>query len=119
MKVGVYMQLNSKKRQLHEFLASVQQRWYSDIGLPTSPNDLREDKCYVALALAGEVGELCDHIKKELRDGVDCREDIRYEIVDTLFYLLKLASVYDIDIDASWDSKMEILDLRERGLKTG
>ena len=38
-------------------------------------------------ALAGEVGELCNFVKKEVRDGVDNSKDINKEIADILIYL--------------------------------
>jgi NTP pyrophosphatase (non-canonical NTP hydrolase) len=54
-----------------------------------------------ACALAGEVGELCNLIKKEFR-GIDevPREAIENEIADIQIYLDLLAARYGIDLGA-------------------
>jgi NTP pyrophosphatase (non-canonical NTP hydrolase) len=55
------------------------------------------DERFLALALAGEVGELCNMIKKRWRDGVDLTEDIRDEIADCRVYLELIAKCFDIE----------------------
>jgi NTP pyrophosphatase (non-canonical NTP hydrolase) len=57
------------------------------------------DRRFLALALAGEVGELCNMIKKEWRDGVVLTEEIRDEIADIRVYLELLAKCFDIEGD--------------------
>lgn len=55
------------------------------------------DERFLALALAGEVGELCNMIKKRWRDGVDLTEEIREELADIRVYLELLAKCFDIE----------------------
>lgn len=40
-----------------------------------------------ACALAGEVGELCNFVKKQHRDGIDRTPDIAKEAADIIIYL--------------------------------
>lgn len=62
---------------------------------------------FVSLALNGEVGELCNVVKKIWRDGEtpELREDLEEEVVDTLIYLTKLVKIIDMDLDKVWDEK--------------
>ena len=55
------------------------------------------DERFLALALAGEVGELCNLIKKRWRDNVDLTEECRDEIADCRVYLELLAKCFDIE----------------------
>jgi NTP pyrophosphatase (non-canonical NTP hydrolase) len=65
-----------------------------------------------ACALAGEVGELCNLIKKEFRgtDVVD-PQDIKDEIADVAIYLDLLAARYGISLEDAirekWNAKSE------------
>ena len=58
-----------------------------------------EDKRFLALALAGEVGELLNLIKKECR----------MELADIRMYLELLARCFDADLDKACEEKNEIL----------
>ena len=58
-----------------------------------------QDERFLALALAGEVGELCNMIKKRWRDDVDLTEDIRDKIADCRVYLELIAKCFDIEGD--------------------
>lgn len=76
-------------------------------------NDLRshgnhETLAYSILALAGEVGELANYLKKELRahGSVDNQEAIEKEVPDILFYLLQFCADRGIDVEKVWDQKM-------------
>jgi len=48
---------------------------------------------------AGEVGELCNMIKKRWRDNADFSEEIKDEIADIRVYLELLAKCFDIEGD--------------------
>lgn len=68
------------------------------------------DVHFLALALAGEVGELCNLIKKEWRDGVDNREEQRDEIADIRVYLELVAKCLDMEgskLDFRVESKLQ------------
>jgi NTP pyrophosphatase (non-canonical NTP hydrolase) len=67
------------------------------------------DEHFLALASAGEVGELANMIKKRWRDGVDLSEEIRDEIADIRVYLGLMAKCFDIEgskLDARVQSKL-------------
>ena len=55
------------------------------------------DERFLALALAGEVGELCNMVKKRWRDGKDLTDEIRDEIADIRVYLELMAKCFDIE----------------------
>lgn len=55
---------------------------------------------YPALGLAGEVGEVCEKIKKHVRDGRDLdKEDLTKELGDVLWYLAALATDLQINLN--------------------
>lgn len=64
---------------------------------------------YNCTALAGEVGELCNFIKKENRKGgwrLKHDKDVEMEIPDILYYTIKIAIDRGIDIERIWDMKL-------------
>ena len=55
---------------------------------------------YPALGLAGEVGEVCEKVKKHIRDGrVLDKEDLTKELGDVLWYLSALAGDLGINLE--------------------
>lgn len=72
---------------------------------------------YVALGLSGETGELCDHVKKSIRDDdgkltSKRRELILKEAGDVLWYLNKITRLLNSDL--SEVAKMNIAKLNSR-----
>jgi NTP pyrophosphatase (non-canonical NTP hydrolase) len=55
------------------------------------------DERFLALALAGEVGELANMIKKRWRDNADLSEEIKDELADIRVYLELLAKCFGIE----------------------
>lgn len=55
------------------------------------------DERFLIIALAGEVGELANMIKKRWRDGVDLSEECRDELADIRVYLELLAKCFGIE----------------------
>lgn len=73
------------------------------------PSYSNTDIRFLALALAGEVGELCNLIKKEWRDGVDNREEQKDEVADCRVYLELIAKCLDMEgekLDARVEAKL-------------
>ena len=65
----------------------------------------------LALALAGEVGELCAELQWEPEGGPlssERLEAIRGEMADVLIYLVRLGDVLDIDLLAAARRKMRV-----------
>ena len=88
----------NEKLTLQEILDDIDMSWFGG-----------KDDVWVGLALAGEVGELCNFIKKENRQGAergDHQEDIEKEIFDVLFYLGKLIRTRNVDLYKVWHTKM-------------
>ena len=70
-----------------------------------------QDELYLCTAIAGEVGELCNFVKKERRDGVDNSVSINKELADILTYLDLLAEVRGVDLgEATRDKFNEVSD---------
>jgi NTP pyrophosphatase (non-canonical NTP hydrolase) len=60
------------------------------------------------LALAGEVGELCNVVKKVDRRSIDeesARQMLIDETVDVFIYLCNIAAVLRMDLEAEYDRK--------------
>lgn len=54
-----------------------------------------EDKelTYLVLAMAGEVGEIADHVKRVLRDGTWDRNRLGSELGDLIYYWARLCTI--------------------------
>lgn len=66
-----------------------------------------------AMALAGEVGEVCEHFQwldEEQSRNLDdaTRDEVALELADVLIYLVRLADKLDVDLVAAAHRKMEI-----------
>lgn len=76
---------------------------------------------YPCLGLAGEVGEICEKVKKHIRDGrVLDKEDLTKELGDVLWYLSALAGDLGIDLENVAKTNYEKLKSRmERNVISG
>ncbi len=70
---------------------------------------------YGIVALAGEVGECANIVKKMMRDKIKTGtydtamiEPIKEELIDVFIYVLKAAILLQIDIEKEYFRKMEI-----------
>lgn len=86
---------------------------FEDYQVEVSDMPLYDDP---ALGLPGEVGEVLELIKKDRRPGdkrkeVD-REDLTKELGDVLWYLTRIATEYDIDLEEI--AVVNVLKLRKR-----
>lgn len=68
----------------------------------------------LAMALAGEAGELLELFQwltpeesARLTDSPEKAQALRHEMSDILFYLLRLADAFDIDVEAALWEKLE------------
>ena len=61
--------------------------------------NVKNDALYLALGLGGEVGEVLEKIKKEIRDGVFEKKALQKELGDVLWYLSQLSYAYDFDFE--------------------
>ena len=70
---------------------------------------------FLALALAGEVGEVCNYIKKHMRGDFKMdilQANLRAELPDILIYLVMLADNLGIDLETEYHIKKEYNDAR-------
>jgi NTP pyrophosphatase (non-canonical NTP hydrolase) len=80
---------------------------------------------YPALGLAGEAGEVAEHVKKVIRDDEDRvsaprRAALAKELGDVLWYLAALACELGLDLDEIAEANLEKLRSRQRrGALTG
>jgi len=76
---------------------------------------------YPCLGLAGEVGEVCEKVKKHIRDGRELdKEDLTKELGDVLWYLSALAGDLDINLEDVANKNYEKLKSRmERNVISG
>ena len=80
---------------------------------------------YPALGLAGEAGEVAEHVKKAIRDhdGVidaDRRVAISKELGDVLWYVTQLASELGLELETIARENLEKLFSRQRrGMLSG
>jgi NTP pyrophosphatase (non-canonical NTP hydrolase) len=69
-----------------------------------------EDTCFTALALAGEVGELANIVKKQWRGderpALSVDPAVRAELADIRIYLHLLSASLKIDIDEAIEEKL-------------
>ena len=79
----------------------------------------KEDARFMAVFLAGEVGELCNLIKKEWMEefGVaksqgDKKDAIKYELADVRISLEILAKCFDVNLERACSEKLTICEAR-------
>jgi NTP pyrophosphatase (non-canonical NTP hydrolase) len=78
-----------------------------------SEQDATRELAVMSLGLAGETGEVIEHIKKEIRgDGPLDREKLKLELGDVLHYLLRIATRYNIDADEIMHANIEKIEAR-------
>lgn len=90
--------------------------WSFDIG------SVRCDKRLVhALGLAGEAGEVIEHVKKYYRDGTPMNlTDLRSELSDCQWYLAVLARDFGIALSDVVDTNLtKLADRRKRNVLAG
>jgi len=79
---------------------------------------LEQGYAYLGVALAGEVGEICNMIKKYERGSITADEMqhvIYEEAPDVLIYLVMLADFAGIDLEGAYRDKKEYNERRYRG----
>lgn len=109
LKMNKLKSWQKRGRRLHEDIAGLS---HSDMDGPWTTYDKR----FLALALAGEVGELANYLKKEWRgDPVDYTPEIVKELADINIYLDLLARCYNVDLDKVTEAKLKEVEKRWKG----
>lgn len=66
-----------------------------------------------AMGLAGEVGEVMEHLKKHYRDGKVPGDALKLEIGDVLHYLTVIAAAYDWTLEEIMQANVRKLEARD------
>jgi len=80
---------------------------------------------YPALGLAGEAGEVAEHVKKAIRDdggeiSSERRGAMAKELGDVLWYLAQLATELELDLDEVAGANLDkLLSRQRRGVLSG
>jgi NTP pyrophosphatase (non-canonical NTP hydrolase) len=80
---------------------------------------------YPALGLAGEAGEVAEHVKKTIRDdggsvSDERRDAISKELGDVLWYVAQVATELGLDLDEIAQANLtKLLSRQERGVLSG
>jgi NTP pyrophosphatase (non-canonical NTP hydrolase) len=94
-------------------LVARQSRWNSERWFPELHSGNIDLGPFYALALAGEVGEVCNLIKKTVRNkNMIIAKDLELEMADVFTYLLLLADEYAIDLMEAFEAKQKVCELR-------
>jgi NTP pyrophosphatase (non-canonical NTP hydrolase) len=77
------------------------ERWFGDTGTTRSVS-------YMALCMAGEVGEFCNIVKKIERKSLSIQDSktrvqLASELTDVFVYMLNIAGILGIDLAKSYD----------------
>lgn len=92
--------------------------WFSSgvKGGPLTERDFRIMEC----GLPGEVGEVLELIKKEVRDGTVNREGLKKELGDVAYYWARICSAYGFTPEEVLQCNMDkLLARREAGTLRG
>mgnify|MGYP003154020360 CR=1 FL=1 len=87
--------------------------------------DKGDNLYYPALGLAGEAGEVCEKIKKIMRDQggevtLDNRIEIKKELGDVLWYIAALAYELDLELNNVAESVLiKLADRKDRDVLAG
>jgi NTP pyrophosphatase (non-canonical NTP hydrolase) len=94
---------------------------YQELAQTTAIYPVEAKVYYAALGLAGEVGEICEKVKKNIRDGsVLDKDDLTKELGDVLWYLSALSTDLEISLEDVAITNYEKLKSRqERNVLTG
>lgn len=99
-------------KQWQEFVLNAQQHFTTGIS--------EVDFAVVALGLAGETGEVVEHLKKYLRDGVINQDALTKELGDVLSYIVLLGRYFDITLEDVMEANHQKISSRiERGMMKG
>lgn len=97
------MDIKQLTEEMNRFVRS--KGWYDENSKrPQTPRNL-------AISLALETAEILEHF--QWRDEIKEREELAGELADVALYLLELASVTGIDLEAAMLKKLEINASRE------
>lgn len=101
---------------LNDYAEFTERMWFSGDGKPSMERDLP----IMALGLAGETGEVVEHIKKLLRDGTITESELVKELGDVLYYWARICKFFDIlPSDVIYANIEKLTSRMQRGVLRG
>jgi NTP pyrophosphatase (non-canonical NTP hydrolase) len=89
--------------------------WFSGDGRPE-----KESIAIMGLGLAGEAGEVVEHIKKYIRDGRIDIAELRKELGDSIYYWARICKQFGLEPSEVIQANVEkLISRRERGKLRG
>jgi NTP pyrophosphatase (non-canonical NTP hydrolase) len=89
--------------------------WFSGVDRPE-----KESIAIMGLGLAGEAGEVVEHIKKYIRDNNLDREELKKELGDSIYYWARICKQFGIEPSEVLRANVEkLVSRRERGKLRG
>lgn len=89
---------------------------FHEVNVARSKSDIKHSNDWIPLswggALAGEVGELCNYLKKMSRGDKIPKKALAHEISDIMTYLSLLSDKLDIDMEEAIVEKFNIVSKR-------
>lgn len=97
--------------------------WFSGTrpeGIPLFTSEQERSLAIMALGMAGESGEVLEHIKKAIRDNHIDREALKKELGDAVFYWARICKFFDFEPSDVLETNVEKLTSRHaRGVMRG
>lgn len=105
--------MNTPLTDLSHTLLANSRRWFPEVTKAGLTNEI----IHMTLGIAGEVGEVAEHIKKAHRYGPDAAWTldpmaIGFELADVLTYILNLAALLDLNMDEMLGEKQAVCEAR-------
>lgn len=101
-----------ESREWQKFVLNAQQQH--------TTGDRKMDMAVVSLGLAGETGEVVEHLKKYLRDGNIDQTALVKELGDVLAYMVLIGQYFNITLEEVMESNHQKISSRiQRGTMRG
>lgn len=95
-------------------------RWVEDFWFTGRDRTEKESIAIMGLGIGGEAGEVQEHLKKYLRDGHLDKEELKKELGDALYYLVRIARQFGFEPSEVIRANVEKLESRrKRGVLRG
>ena len=102
-------------RDIDTYAFWTEEFWFSGVGRPD-----KESIAIMGLGLAGEAGEVVEHIKKYIRDGHLDADELKKELGDSIYYWCRICKQFGIEPSEVIQANVEkLISRRERGKLRG
>jgi NTP pyrophosphatase (non-canonical NTP hydrolase) len=102
-------------KDINKYGAHVMKSWF-----PPKIKKYRTDLSIMGFGLAGESGEVMEHLKKYLRDGTLNEEALKKELGDVVFYWARICRYFGFSPSSVLDAQIEKTKGRKkRGTQRG